>query len=301
MITQFHRPVLAKECINAIVSNPDGCYVDATFGGGGHSRLLLEKLSLSARLFAFDRDEDSLKNAIIDKRFTLVHQNFRNLKQSLRIFGVQQIDGLLADLGVSSYQIDTSSRGFSTRFSSKLDMRMNRNSSLTAHKIINQYPIERLNSIFRNYGELKQATKISKRIERIRNQSPINRTDELIKNLEDFANPKNRNQFFAKIFQALRIEVNDELQALKKLLKQSLEILKRGGRISVVSYHSLEDRLVKRFFKTGNFEGIEDKDPYGNVDTPFRILTKKPIVPTKEEMESNNRARSAKLRIAEKI
>ena len=297
----FHKPVLTDECIKALVSDPNGCYVDATFGGGGYSRLLLKKLSSYARLFVFDQDKDSLANAIKDKRVTFIHQNFRNVKQSLRTFGIQQIDGLVADLGVSSHQIDTPDRGFSTRFSSNLDMRMNQSSSLTAFEVVNTYPLEKLTSVFRDYGELRQAKKISKRIECMRSHKPINKTTELTKGVEDFAHPKKKNQFFAQIFQALRIEVNNELDALKELLKQSLDILKQNGRIVIVSYHSLEDRMVKRFFKTGNFEGVEDKDLYGNVNVPFRVLNKKPIVATEEEIESNNRARSAKLRIAEKI
>ena len=297
----FHKPVLANQCIRALVSDPDGHYVDATFGSGGYSKLLLSQLSPCARLFAFDQDKDSLKNAIDDKRFTLINQNFKNLKQSLRSFGILQVDGLVADLGISSYQIDTPDRGFSTRFSSTLDMRMNQNSSLTALKIVNTYSLEKLTSIFRNYGELKQAKKISRRIELVRNHKPIRETDQLTKAIEDLAHPKKKNQFFAQVFQALRIEVNDELTALKELLKQSLEIVKQNGRIVVVSYHSLEDRLVKRFFKTGNFQGIENKDIYGNSNVPFRVLNKKPIVARLQEIKSNNRARSAKLRIAEKI
>ena|ERR1051326_800200 len=297
MDVTYHTPVLLKDCIEALHIRPNGTYVDATFGGGGHSREIFKNLT-TGRLFAFDVDEDAVKNAIDDKRFTLMQKNFSELKKSLSEQDVTEIDGLLADLGVSSHQFDSAERGFSTRFDSSLDMRMRKQSGATASEILMTYSEENLKKIFREYGELRNANQVAKKI--IANRNSIRTVNDLKNVLANLAERGKENQFYAKVFQALRIEVNDELNALKQLLKQSAEVLKPGGRIAVISYHSLEDRLVKDFFRSGNFEGELVKDIYGNVQSPLEPVNKKPIVPNEEEIKKNSRARSAKLRIAEK-
>ena len=295
----YHTPVLLKDCIEALHTSPDGKYVDATFGGGGHARELLEHIP-KGKLFGFDCDEDAVRNKIDDQRFTLIPQNFRKLKESLRKANVTEIDGLLADLGVSSHQFDSAERGFSTRFDAELDMRMNKTENgLTAAKIIHTYSEEDLKRIFREYGELRNASQLAKAI--VKKRSEQIKTVSRFKNaIGHCADRGKENQFYAKVFQALRIEVNDELNALKEMLMQSKEVLKPGGRIAVVSYHSLEDRIVKNFFRSGKFEGEAEKDIYGNTLAPFRVITRQPIVPGEKEIKQNSRARSAKLRIAEK-
>lgn len=293
----YHIPVLLEECIAGLNIQPDGIYVDVTFGGGGHSRSIMQQLNENGKLIAFDQDEDALNNTINDSRFTLIHQNFRYLKNFLKFYNIEKVDGILADLGVSSYQFDQPEKGFSTRFDSDLDMRMDQRSNTTAADIINEYEWESLTKILRQYGELDNATKIA---DAIVTQRPFSTTQELLGALSKFA-PRNREaKFAAQIFQALRIEVNDEINALKELLKQSEKMLKEGGRLVVMSYHSLEDRLVKNFMKSGNFEGDIEKDFFGNPLVPFVCITRKPIVTNESELEKNSRSRSVKLRIAEK-
>jgi 16S rRNA (cytosine1402-N4)-methyltransferase len=292
----YHTPVLLTECIDALKIKKDGVYVDATFGGGGHSREILKQLS-TGKLFALDCDEDAAKNKIDDKRFVFIARNFRELKRSLLEHNVTEIDGLLADLGVSSHQFDSPERGFSIRFDSQLNMRMNNKNERTAAEIIKTYSEENLKKIFREYGELRNASQIARKI--FTNRNKIYTTNDLKNVLADCATKGKENQFYAKVFQALRIEVNDELNALKDLLMQSKTLLKKGGRIAIISYHSLEDRIVKNFFRYGKFETETETDIYGNRKTPFVLLTKKPIVPSKDEIQKNPRARSAKLRVAE--
>jgi 16S rRNA (cytosine1402-N4)-methyltransferase len=294
----YHKPVLLHQSIDALISNPKGIYVDCTFGGGGHSHLILEKLSLEGKLFAFDQDYDATANIIHDTRFTFIQQNFRYLKNSLRFYKVDAVDGILADLGVSSHQFDIPLRGFSTRFDGPLDMRMNRKQSLSAKDIINNYTEDQLAEIFYLYGELKQSKKISREIVESRKEKPIETTSALKEILEKSIPAYKQNKFFAQLFQALRIEVNDELNALKELLIQSYEILKPGGILVFISYHSLEDRLVKKFLKTGLFNGEPERDVFGNWNKPFDIPSSKAIIPNHEEILENARARSAKMRIA---
>jgi len=296
----YHTPVLLNSCIEALHIRPDGIYVDATFGGGGHSMEIFKHLT-TGRLFAFDVDEDVLKNTIDHKRFILIRKNFSEITKSLLANNVTEIDGLLADLGVSSHQFDSAERGFSTRFDSALDMRMNKKGEMTASKIIKTYSEENMRKIFREYGELRNANQVAKRITANRhNIKTVNDLKNAIAPSIRGAERRKENQFYAKVFQALRIEVNDELSALKELLMQSKDVLKEGGRMAVISYHSLEDRLVKNFFRSGKFEGEIEKDLYGSVQTPFKVINKKPIVPGEKEIEQNSRARSAKLRVAEK-
>lgn len=296
----YHNPVMLAQSVDGMNIQPNGIYVDVTFGGGGHAKEILQRLN-DGKLIAFDQDADALQNTIDDSRFTLIHQNFKYLKNFLRLYGVNKIDGLIADLGVSSHQFDKAERGFSTRFNGELDARMDRRNENTAASIVNQYAEQDLTRIFRLYGELKNAYSISKRISELRSEAPINSIDELKKCIMPLA-PRNReNKFFAQVFQALRIEVNEELEALQLLLKQCTEVLKPGGRLVVLSYHSLEDRLVKNFIKSGNFEGEIKKDFYGNVQSPFISISRKPITATEDEIKINSRARSAKLRIAEKL
>ncbi|MBI4945580.1 MAG: 16S rRNA (cytosine(1402)-N(4))-methyltransferase RsmH [Bacteroidetes bacterium] len=293
----YHTPVLLKDCIEALHIRPEGTYVDATFGGGGHSREILEHIS-TGKLFGFDCDEDAVKNKPDDKRFILIPSNFRDMKDALLEQNVTEIDGLLADLGVSSHQFDSAERGFSTRFDSELDMRMNKEVEVTAQEIIETYSEEELRRIFWEYGELNNARQVVKKI--AANRSSIRTVNDLKNTIASCAERGKENQFYAKVFQALRIEVNDELDALKDLLIQSSEVLKEGGRIAVICYHSLEDRIVKNFFRFGKFEGEAEKDIYGNVKAPFKAINKRPIVPGEEEIQQNSRARSAKLRVAEK-
>lgn len=295
----YHNPVLLQESVDALVINPSGVYVDCTFGGGGHSREILSRLDANGRLFAFDQDEDAKQNRIEDDRFELIDQNFRYLKNNLRFRGVKQVDGILADLGVSSHQFDTPERGFSTRFDGELDMRMNINSPLSAKSIVNEYEEEQLADIFYNYGELKGSRRLASEIVKARNNQSIENIEQL-KQIFSFI-PKNKeNKFFAQVFQALRIEVNDEMAALREMLLQSGEIVRPEGRLVVISYHSLEDRLVKRYMRNGMFEGEPERDMFGNWSAPFKPLQSKVIVPSEKEIEINSRARSAKMRIAVK-
>jgi 16S rRNA (cytosine1402-N4)-methyltransferase len=296
----YHTPVLLKESINGLNLKENGIYADVTFGGGGHSKQILEQLK-GGRLLGFDQDEDAQKNVLNDERFQLIPQNFKYAKNFLQLYGALPIDGLLADLGVSSHQFDVAERGFSFRFDAPLDLRMDVKNPLTAATIINQYDENQLADLFFHYGELRNSRKIANVLVRARIEKSIETTGDL-KNLLTPLFPKNQeNKFLSMVFQALRIEVNQELEALKILLQQSVDMLKEGGRLVVISYHSLEDRLVKNFMKTGNLNGEIVKDFYGNVQTPFRLITRKAIVPSDLEIAENNRARSAKLRIAEKI
>ncbi|HKR03296.1 MAG TPA: 16S rRNA (cytosine(1402)-N(4))-methyltransferase RsmH [Bacteroidia bacterium] len=300
MENEFHHPVLLKESVEGLNVKKDGVYVDATFGGGGHSKEILRLLA-DGQLFGFEQDEDAWKNKINDKRFILVKHNFRNIKNALKEHEVEKVDGLLADLGVSSHQFDTAGRGFSTRFDAELDMRMSKETERTAADILNEYESEELKKIFKEFGELGNASAIVKVIIIRRERKKILHVSELKEILKGLAKHGKENQFFARLFQALRIEVNDELNALKKLLEQSSEIIKKEGRLVVISYHSLEDRLVKNFIRSGKFEGEAKKDFYGNRIIPFKQVNKKIIQPGENEIKNNPRARSAKLRIAEKL
>lgn len=299
MVMEYHNPVLLKETVDGLNIKPDGVYVDVTFGGGGHSREILKRLNDKGRLYAFDQDEDALNNAINDERFVLIHENFRYIKRFLRFHGVKSVDGILADLGVSSHQFDVPERGFSTRFDAELDMRMSKRNDLSAYVVVNEYDDANLRRVFLDYGELKNAPALSRTIIEARTKKPIKTTDELKIVLSKYLPEKIKNKVLAQIYQAIRIEVNQEMEVLKEFLEQSLEILKPEGRLSVISYHSLEDRLVKRFMKNGMFEGEPERDFYGNFSVPFDLVGKL-IVPDEEEIKVNNRARSAKLRIAEK-
>lgn len=296
----YHNPVLLKKSVDDLVTNPDGIYVDCTFGGGGHSREILNRLSEKGRLFSFDQDLDALENAINDPRFTLINQNFRFLENSLLIYGVHQVDGILADLGVSSHQFDEAERGFSTRSNAPLDMRMNVMQTLNAKKIINDYEEEQLADIFYHYGELRESRKLAREIVHHRKTKKIETTEDL-KKLFSYIPPHKQNKFFAQVFQAVRIEVNEELEVLKQMLLQSYKILKPEGRLVVISYHSLEDRLVKRFLKNGMFEGEPERDIYGNYKKAFELLQSKAIIPDDNEIEENSRARSAKMRVGIKV
>jgi 16S rRNA (cytosine1402-N4)-methyltransferase len=296
---EYHNPVLLKETVDGLNIQPDGVYVDVTFGGGGHSKEIVTRLGANGKLFAFDQDEDAWANALPDDRFTLIQENFRYIKRFLRFHGVKQVDGILADLGVSSHQFDVPERGFSTRFDADLDMRMSKRNELDASKVINEYDEANLKRVFLDYGELKAAPAIARTIVEARERATIKTTDELKIVLNKYLPEQFKNKILAQIYQAIRIEVNQEMEVLKEFLEQSLEILKPEGRLSVISYHSLEDRLVKRFMKNGLFEGEPERDFFGNFSVPFRIIEKL-IVPTEAEIKLNNRARSAKLRIAEK-
>ncbi|WP_289665139.1 16S rRNA (cytosine(1402)-N(4))-methyltransferase RsmH [Flavobacterium panacagri] len=297
---EYHNPVLLHPTVDGLDIKPDGVYVDVTFGGGGHSKEILKRLGPNGRLFAFDQDEDALANALPDERFTLINENFRFIKRFLRFHGVKEVDGILADLGVSSHQFDVPERGFSTRFDAELDMRMSQKNDLNAYRVVNEYEEQDLRRVFFDYGELKNAPVLARTIVEARKDYPIKTTDELKDVLKKFLPEKVRNKILAQIYQAIRIEVNQEMDVLKEFIEQSLEILKPGGRFSVISYHSLEDRLVKRFIKNGMFEGEPERDFYGNFSVPFKTIGKL-IVPDNEEIKINNRARSAKLRIAEKV
>ena len=299
MTMEYHNPVLLKETVDGLNIKPDGVYVDVTFGGGGHSKEILSRLNTNGKLFGFDQDEDAWENALPDERFTLIQENFRYIKRFLRFHGIKEVDGILADLGVSSHQFDVPERGFSTRFDADLDMRMSKKNDLDAHKIINEYDDVNLKRVFLDYGELKIAPALARTIIEAREVKSIDTTDELKLVLQRFLPEQFKNKVLAQIYQAIRIEVNQEMDVLKEFLEQSLDILKPEGRLSVISYHSLEDRLVKRFMKNGMFEGEPEKDFFGNFSVPFKLIVKL-IVPTEEEIKINNRARSAKLRIAEK-
>jgi len=296
---EYHNPVLLQETVNGLNMDPNGVYVDVTFGGGGHSKEILSRLGPNGKLFGFDQDEDAWANALPDERFTLIQENFRYIKRFLRFHGIKQVDGILADLGVSSHQFDVPERGFSTRFDADLDMRMSKRNELDASKVINEYDEANLKRVFLDYGELKSAPALAKTIIEAREIKPIHTTDELKLVLGRFLPDQFKNKVLAQIYQAVRIEVNQEMEVLKEFLEQSLEVLKPGGRLSVISYHSLEDRLVKRFMKNGLFEGEPEHDFFGNFSVPFKSIGKL-IVPNEAEIKLNNRARSAKLRIAEK-
>ena len=299
-IMEYHNPVLLKETVDGLNINPDGIYVDVTFGGGGHSREILSRLSEKGKLFAFDQDLDALENKIDDPRFTLINENFRHIKRFLRFYGVKKVDGILADFGVSSHQFDVAERGFSTRFDAELDMRMNQNSALSAYHVVNEYDEEQLRAVLAQYGELRSAPAMARLIVEKREEAPIVTSDQLKAVLKKFLSPKHENKILAQIYQAIRIEVNQEIEVIKELLLQSPELLNEKGRLSLISYHSLEDRLVKRFVRNGMFEGEPERDMFGNFEVPFKKVGGL-IVPTKEEIKINSRARSAKLRIAEKV
>jgi len=297
---EYHNPVLLKETVDGLDIKPDGVYVDVTFGGGGHSKEIISRLGPRGKLFGFDQDEDALANALDDERFTLIPENFRFIKRFLRFHGIRQVDGILADLGVSSHQFDVAERGFSTRFDAQLDMRMNQKSEVSAYSVVNDYDEANLKRVFYDYGELKNAPAIARVIMEARELNPIKNTEQLKTVLSRFLPAHKSNKILAQMYQAIRIEVNQEMDVLKEFLEQSLEILKPGGRLSVISYHSLEDRLVKRYIKNGMFEGEPERDFFGNFSVPFKTIGKL-IVPDEAEIKMNNRARSAKLRIAEKI
>ena len=300
MIKMYHNPVLLKESIIGLNINPNGIYVDATFGGGGHSTEILNKLNSSGRLIAFDQDQDAIDNKILDNRVSLVKSNFKYLNNYLNYFEINKIDGLLADFGISSYQIDNEKRGFSTRFDSELDMRMNNSQKTDAKAVVNDYKKDQLEYIFKNFGELKNYKRITEKIISERAIKYIDTTNDLKIILKSLTIPKEENKFFAKVFQAIRIEVNDELEVIKTLLDKSLKYLKKGGRLVCISYHSLEDRLVKKFIQNGGFRNETSSDLYGNKDLKLKKIGKM-ITPSEKEIIKNNRSRSAKLRIAEKI
>jgi 16S rRNA (cytosine1402-N4)-methyltransferase len=296
----YHLPALLHECIEGLSINPSGIYADLTFGGGGHSNKILEALNADGRLIAFDRDEDALQNALNDDRFTLVNENFRYLKNFLRLHNALPLDGILADLGISSHQIDTPGRGFATRFEGPLDMRMARSQGITAAQMVNTYSEEKLQSVFKLYGEISNARQLAVVITEART-NPITTTNELKEAIKLCIPFNYENKYLAQVFQAIRIEINDEMGSLQAMLKQCADVLKPGGRLVVISYHSLEDRLVKNYMKSGNFEGIPEKDFFGNIIAPLIPITRKPITPAELELKSNPRSRSAKLRIAQKI
>ena len=300
LVMTYHRPVMLQECIEALKIDPDGIYVDLTFGGGGHSAAILERLSEKGKLFAFDQDPDAKENDIDDPRFKLIASNFRYFPKYLKLHGVKAVDGILADLGVSSHQIDEAARGFSTRFEGDLDMRMDQKGEKTASSIINGYEENDLIRVFSAYGEIKNSRTLARQIVEERNIEPIKTTSELNELIRPLARRGKENQYLAQVYQALRIEVNDEMAALEEMLVATAEILKPGGRLVVMSYHSLEDRPVKFYINTGNLQGKQEKDFYGNLLRPLTPVNRKPILASDEELARNNRARSAKLRIAEK-
>jgi 16S rRNA (cytosine1402-N4)-methyltransferase len=296
----YHIPVLLEACIQGLNIQPDGVYVDVTFGGGGHSTEILKQLNKDGKLIGFDQDPDARNNSIQDERFVFIPENFKFLKRFLRFHGITEVDGILADFGVSSHQFNTPKRGFSIRFDAKLDMRMDQNQKESAYEVINEYSYEQLTTIFRQYAEIKMASKLVNAIIKAREAKPIETTFELNAVIEPFFPKHKSNKFLAQIYQALRIEVNAELDAMKDFLSQACEILKPGRRLCLISYHSLEDRLVKHFIRSGNFEDDIKKDLFGNILKPLKNIGKL-IVPSAEEIANNNRARSAKLRIAEKL
>ncbi len=299
-MTVYHLPALLNESIAGLNLRPEGIYVDVTFGGGGHSRAILNRLT-SGRLIAFDQDADAEANKIDDERFTLLNQNFRYLKNNLRYLGISEIDGLIADLGVSFHQFDQPERGFSFRSDAELDMRMNRQATVKASDILRTYEEDTLADVFYKYGELTNSRRLAAAIVKARAAQPVRTVSDLMAALSGMVPPREENKFYARLFQSLRIEVNHEMEALTEMLQQALELLKPGGRLAVITYHSLEDRLVKNFIRTGNFEGESEKDFYGNVTAPLKAVNRKVIVPSEQEIGNNSRARSARLRIAEKI
>jgi 16S rRNA (cytosine1402-N4)-methyltransferase len=297
---EYHNPVLLKESVDGLNIKPDGIYVDVTFGGGGHSREILSRLGEKGKLFAFDQDEDALENTIDDPRFTLINENFRFIKRFLRFYGVKEVDGILGDFGVSSHQFDVAERGFSTRFEAKLDMRMSQKGSLSALEVINEYDQDQLKKMFYEYADLRTAPKIAAEIVKAREIAPIKTSEQLKEVLSPFLFKEKEHKILAQIYQAIRIEVNQEIGALKEFLLQTQDLLKKDGRMSLISYHSLEDRLVKRYIRSGLFEGEAEKDFYGNISVPFKKVEGL-IIPDAEEIRRNKRARSAKLRIAKKL
>jgi 16S rRNA (cytosine1402-N4)-methyltransferase len=300
MNTTYHIPVLLSESIDALSINPQGIYVDVTFGGGGHSREILKQLT-TGKLVAFDRDSDAEANKINDNRFIFVRNNFRFLHNFLRYNNIDKVDGILADLGVSSHHFDEAERGFSFRHNAEIDMRMNKDSEFSAAKLLNTYDESELRRVFRNYGEIDNAHSLAKIIVEKRSIQQIKTVDDFLNAIKPVTPQKNENKYLAKVFQSLRIEVNQEIEALEQLLIHSLKSLKSKGRLVVITYHSLEDRLVKNFMRSGNTDGKIEKDFYGSINTPFKLITRKAIVPSDLEVEKNSRARSAKLRVAEKI
>lgn len=296
----YHVPVLLKESINGLDLKKGGVYVDVTFGGGGHSKEILRRMDKSCRLYSFDQDEDAERNIVHDDRFTFVRSNFRYLKNFLKYYGIEEVDGILADLGVSSHHFDDSERGFSFRFDGKLDMRMNKRAGMNAADILNNYDEDKLADIFYLYGELKNSRKLASVIVKRRNVKSFDTIEDFLEVVKPLYGKDREKKELAKVFQALRIEVNHEMEALKEMLYAATEMLKPGGRLSVITYHSLEDRMVKNIMKTGNIEGKMEQDFFGNIKTPYKIINNKVIVPDNEEIETNPRSRSAKLRIAEK-
>tara|TARA_R110002049_G_scaffold85670_9_gene217867 strand:- start:1519 stop:2415 length:897 start_codon:yes stop_codon:yes gene_type:complete len=297
---EYHNPVLLTETVNGLNIQPNGVYVDVTFGGGGHSREILSRLGEKGKLIAFDQDKDALENAIDDTRFLLINENFRFLKRFLRFHGYNQVDGILGDFGVSSHQFDVAERGFSTRFEADLDMRMNQDTDFSAYHVVNKYDESQLRDVLFQYGELRSAAGMARVIVEARNNGAIKSSEQLKKAISRFLPKHKENKILAQVYQAIRIEVNQELDALKEFLQQSLEVLKPGGRLSLISYHSLEDRLVKRFIRNGLFEGEPEKDVFGRVEVPMKPVGKF-IIPSEEEIKENSRARSAKLRIGVKL
>jgi len=296
----YHSPVLLQECIEGLNINPEGIYVDVTFGGGGHSKEILNHLT-TGKLYSFDRDVDVLENLIEDNNFKLIQTNYKNIKRFLRLEGIKKVDGILADLGVSSHQFDVPERGFSFRFDSDLDMRMNVSSELTAKTVLNDYSEEDLSNVFFNYGEIRQSRRVANLIVKHREEQEIKTTSDLVSILDGLVPEKRRNQFLSQVFQSIRIEVNDEIESLKIMLEDSVSLLNEGGRFVVMSYHSLEDRLVKNLFKRGGFSGEVEKDFFGNILKDLKEINRKVIVSSLKEQKENNRSRSAKLRIAEKV
>ena len=296
----YHEPVLLREAVDGLNIKEDGVYVDVTFGGGGHSNEILRQLGSGGRLIAFDQDEEALANAVDDDRFQLIHENFRYIKQFLKFYGIEKVDGILADFGVSSHQFNSAERGFSTRFDEDLDMRMSRRNSNNAYHVINGYDYDALRKLLYRYGELRTADGMAHAMVEYRERRPIRTTSQLKEALQRFLPSGRENKLLAQVFQAIRIEVNQELTAIEELLLQAPDLVRRGGRLSLMSYHSLEDRLVKRFIRAGKFEGEADKDFYGNPLVPFKKVGKL-IVPSAEEIAANPRARSARLRIAERV
>ena len=297
----YHIPALLPETLEALNINPEGIYVDVTYGGGGHSRAIMEQLNANGHLYSFDQDEDAVKRAMVDPRFTIVYSNFRFLSNFLEYHKVEAVDGILGDLGVSFHHFDDKDRGFSFRFEGALDMRMNQKAKRTAAWIVMNYSEEQLADVFYLYGELKNARKLASTIVKARNQLPIETVERLLEVVKPLINPRQEKKELAMLFQALRIEVNGEIDVLKRLLQQSLDALKPGGRLAIITYHSLEDRLVKNFMRSGNLRGELEKDFFGRSMSPFKLLTSKPIVPSDEEIELNPRSRSAKLRVAQKL